>query len=524
MTQMLGVEKEALRVIMKYLGSGFGGKTGAWTHCCLAAVAARDLNRPVKLVITRKQAFEAAGHRPRTEQRLRLGATRNGRMLSLQQDYSNTTSMLDAFVENCGEATPYLYSTPNLAISSGVTKRNVGAPTWMRGPGAVPGLFALESAMDEMAVKLRMDPIAFRKANEPKVDEGLNVPFSSRHLTECMDVGAEKFGWSQRTPQAGSMKRGGVTLGWGMAACSWIAARFGATASVEFRADGTARVACGTQDIGTGTYTVLAQIVSEHLGIPLERVEVAIGDTSLPPGPLSGGSTVTASVIPAVSRAMADATGMLTATAPRTNDVRFQRAKPTDVVFTRGRLHLKDEAPESGMFFGDVLTQANQSSVRGQGRSESTFSAEKPKFSMHCFGAQFAEVTWQPEIARLRVSRIVTVVDAGRIINPKAARNQIEGAVVMGVGMALFEETKYDARKGEPINSNLADYLVPTNADAPTIDVHFLDYPDFELNELGAKGVGEIGLAGVAPAIANAVYHATGVRVRELPICIEDLV
>ncbi len=523
MSQMLGVEKENLRVIMKYLGSGFGGKTGAWTHCCLAAVAARDLNRPVKLVINRKQAFEAAGHRPRTEQRLRLGATNDGKLLSVQHDYANTTSMLDTFVENCGEATPYLYSTPNLEISSGVTKRTVGAPTWMRGPGAVPGLFALESAMDEMAIKLRIDPIAFRQANEPKLDESLGVPFSSRHLIECMNVGAEKFGWSKRAPEVGSMKRAGITVGWGMAACSWMAARFGATASVEFRPDGTARVACGTQDIGTGTYTVLAQIVSEHLGIPLERVEVAIGDTSLPPGPLSGGSTVTASLVPAVYRAMADATGMLTATAPRSSNAHFQRAKLAEIAFTRGRVHLKDQPPENGMFFGDVLTDANQSSVRGQGRSESTFTADKPKSSMHCFGAHFAEVTWQPEIARLRVNRIVTVVDAGRIINPKTARNQIEGAVVMGVGMALFEETSYDPRKGEPINSNLADYIVPTHADAPAIDVHFLDYPDFDLNELGAKGVGEIGLAGVAPAIANAVYHAAGVRIRELPIRIEDL-
>ncbi len=341
--------------------------------------------------------------------------------------------------------------------------------------------------MDEMAIKLRMDPIAFRKANEPKIDESLDIPFSSRHLTECMDVGAEKFGWFRRTPQVGSMKRDGLTLGWGMAACSWIAARFGATASVEFRANGTARVACGTQDIGTGTYTVLAQLVSECLGIPLERVEVAIGDTSLPPGPLSGGSTVTASLVPAVYRAMADASGRLTATAPRTSDARFQRAKPTEVVFTKGRVHLKDQTPESGMFFEDVLTQANQSSIRGQGRSESTFTADKPKFSMHCFGAQFAEVTWQPEITRLRVSRVVTVVDAGRIINPKAARNQIEGAVVMGVGMALFEETHYDAHRGQPINSNLADYIVPTNADAPEIDVHFLGYPDFELKSLEQK-------------------------------------
>ena len=496
---------------------------GKQAHGHTVAWLPRDLNRPVKLVISRKQAFEAAGHRPRTEQRLRLGATSDGKLLSVQHDYANTTSMLDMFVENCGEATPYLYSTPNLGVSSGVTRRTVGAPTWMRGPGAVPGLFALESAMDEMAIKLRMDPIDYRKVNEPKLDESLGIPFSSRHLTECMEIGAEKFGWSKRLSDVGSMKQDGITLGWGMAACSWMAARFGATASVEFRADGTARVACGTQDIGTGTYTVLAQIVSEHLGIPLERVEVVIGDTSLPPGPLSGGSTVTASLVPAVYRAMADATAMLTATAPRITNAPFQKAKPAEITFTRGRVHLRDQPPERGVLFGDVLTDANQSSVRGQGRSESTFTADKPKSSMHCFGAQFAEVTWQPAIARLRVRRIVTVVDSGKIINPKAARNQIEGAVVMGVGMALFEETSYDPRTGEPINSNLADYIVPTNADAPAIDVHFLDYPDFDLNELGAKGVGEVGLAGVAPAIANAVYHATGVRIRQLPIRIEDL-
>ena len=302
MAQMLGVPQENVRVISRFLGSGFGGKLWPWTHCMIAASAARNLNRPVKLVLTRDMMFQNVGHRPRTQQRIRLGATPDGKLVSLMHDSLNHTSILDDYSEGCSEATAYSYSTPNLRAASGLVRRNVGTPTSMRGPGAVPGLFALESAMDELAIKLNMDPLKLRLLNEPQKDEGLNLPFSSRHMVECLNVGAEKFGWSRRTPQVGSMKKDGLILGWGVAGCSWIAERMGSEASVDLHDDGTARVSCATQDIGTGTYTVLSQIVSEKTGIPHDKIEVVLGDTDLPPGPISGGSWATASVIPPCSK------------------------------------------------------------------------------------------------------------------------------------------------------------------------------------------------------------------------------
>jgi xanthine dehydrogenase YagR molybdenum-binding subunit len=524
MAQMLGVQPEQVEVISRFLGSGFGGKLWPWSHSFLAAASARNLNRPVKLVINREMMFQNVGHRPRTQQRIRLSATADGKLTSLQQDYVNHTSILDDYDEGCGESTVYLYSSPNLLVRSGMARRNVGTPTSMRGPGAVPGLFALESAMDELALKLKIDPMELRLRNEPQMDESLNIPFSSRHLKECLTLGAEKFGWSGRNPEIGSMKSNGAALGWGVAACSWLAARVPSEATVELRQDGSARVACGTQDIGTGTYTILAQLVSDETGIPLEKVEVVLGDTALPPGPISGGSWVTASVIPSVLEASQKAVRSVLAIATKTNGSPFKGKKPSDISFRNGRVYSGDGEAPAGVPFSELLRIANINRVSGSAQSGGTFlSPEKPQFSFHSYGAHFIEVTWQPQIARLRVSRVVTVIDAGRILNPKAARNQIEGAIVMGVGMALFEHTMYDSRSGAPINNNLADYIVPVNADAPTIDVTFLDYPDTKLNPLGARGVGEIGLAGAAAAITNAIYHATGVRVRDLPVHIEDL-
>jgi xanthine dehydrogenase YagR molybdenum-binding subunit len=469
--------------------------------------------------------FQGVGHRPRTQQRMRLGATADGKLVSLQQDYLNHTSILDEYGEGCGEATPYLYSTPNLKVTSGMVPLNVGTPTAMRGPGAVPGLFALESAMDELAIKLKVDPLELRLRNEPAKDESNGLPFSSRHLVECFKLGAAKFGWSQRTPEIGSMKKDGLILGWGVAACSWGAGRFAAEATVDLKNDGTARVSCGTQDIGTGTYTILAQVLSEKTGISIDKIEVVLGDSALPEGPISGGSLVTSSVIPAISQAAQRAMQSAVTMATSGDSAPFAGKKPEELAFTHGRLHLKDKAPETGVDFAEVLKRANVNAASGSGKSGEYFGGpeSEQKYSVHSFGAQFTEITWQPEIARLRVSRVVTVIDSGRILNLRPARNQVEGAVVMGVGMALLEETKYDPRNGAPINSNLADYMVATNADAPSIDVTFVDYPDKIVNEFGARGVGEIGLAGVAPAIAAAVYHATGVRVRELPVRIEHL-
>ena len=523
LAQMLGVPNENVRVISRFLGSGFGGKLWPWPHSVLTAAASRNLGRPVKLVVTRDMMFQNVGHRPRTQQRVRLGTTHEGKLVSLMQDSLNHTSILDDYSEGCSEATPYSYSTPNLRATSGLVRRNVGTPTSMRGPGAVPGLFATESAMDELAVKLNIDPVKLRLMNEPEKDEGLNLPFSSRHFVECLNTGAEKFGWSKRTPAVGSMKKDGLTLGWGVAGCSWIAERMGAEAAVVLRDDGTVRVSSATQDIGTGTYTVLSQIVSETLGIPHDRIEVVLGDTNLPAGPISGGSWATASVIPAVLDAIANAQKMILTAVASAKDTPLSKQKPDDLTLANGRIVPKNGPASAGVPFEEILKSNNMRAISAQGKSEGTFGDPNRKFSTHSFGAQFAEVTWEPETARLRVSRIVTVIDAGRILNPKPARNQIEGAVVMGVGMALFEETTYDPRYGVPINNNLADYVVATNADSPEIDVTFLDYPDLVLNKLGARGVGEIGLAGVAAAIASATYHATGVRVRDLPIRIEDL-
>jgi len=523
LAQMFGLPKENVRVIARFLGSGFGGKLYPWTHVSLAAAAARQLGKPVKLVVSRKMMFQAVGHRARTQQRIRLGATREGKLLSLQHDYIYHMSMIDNYHEDCGEATPFHYSVPNLRVTFGRARRNIGATADMRGPGAVPGLYATESALNEMADRLKIDPVRFRLLNEPKIDESLNLPFSSRHYVECLNLGAEKFGWSKRNPVVGSMKRDGLTLGWGMAGATWVAGRFAAEANMQLRDDGTVRIACATQDIGTGTYTILAQLASEKTGVPVNKIEVDLGDSALPDGPISGGSLATSSVIPAVFKAADQAITSLLIVAVATPGSPFLGHKPEDLALEGGRIFVKAEGVAKGVAFGDVLRRANVRLVTGSGSSEQTAFVPNPKFSMHSFGCHFVEVTWQPEIARLRVSRVVTVMDAGRILNPLTGRNQIQGAVVMGIGMALFEHTTYDPQSGAPINSNLADYMMTVNADAPPIDVHFLDYPDKEINELGARGIGEIGLAGVAAAITEAVHHATGVSVRELPVKIEDL-
>jgi len=522
--QVLGLPREQVRVVSKFLGSGFGGKLWPWTHCYLAAEAARQLQKPVKLVVSRKMMFQTVGHRPRTVQRVRVGATPSGKLLSLQHDWVNHVGMLDDYKEDCGESTALQYSVPNLRVTSATARRNVGAPTSMRGPGRVPGLYATESALNELAFQLKIDPVQLRILNEPKIDEGQNLPFSSRHLLECFQLGAEKFGWSKRDPGVGSMKRDGLTLGWGMAGASWTATRFAADANVELRDDGTARVACCTQDIGTGTYTVLAQITADKTGVPVNQVEVALGDSRLPKGPISGGSMATSSVVPAVIKAADNAIAALLNVATTTPGSPFEKRKPEELAFEGGRVVVKADGDAAhGVPFADLLKRAALRLVSGDGKSQATAGEVNSKFSLNSFGAQFVEITWQPEIARLRVSRVVTVMDAGRIINTLAGRNQIEGGVVWGIGMALMEHTSYDSRNGAPINSNYADYLVPVNLDVPRLEVHFLDYPDKEVNPLGARGIGEIGLAGVAAAITDAVHHATGVRVRELPVRIENL-
>ncbi len=337
-------------------------------------------------------------------------------------------------------------------------------------------------------------------------------------------MGAKKFGWEQRTAGIGSMRRDGKILGWGLAGASWVALRLPCTASVELCANGRVCVRCGTQDIGTGTYTVFAQVLHEKTGIPLDRIDVILGDSSLPDGPMSGGSMVTGSVLNAIANASNNVMTKMLALAANTAGSPVQGADVKTLAFTGGQIHKINASVSEGAHFSDVLAMAKLSGLSAEGKTQPSWEDPKSKgVSLHSYGCQFVEVEWEPEIARLRVSRVITVIDGGRIINRRAATNQIMGAVVMGVGMGLLEETRYDQRTGQPINGSMADYLMATCADSPHIDVTFLDYPDPGMGEYGARGIGEIGLAGVAPAITAAVYHATGVRVRELPVRIEDL-
>ena len=524
LVQMLGLAPEHVRVVTEFLGSGFGGKLWPWTHSILAAAAAHALRRPIKLEISRKMAFETAGHRTNTQQRIRLSAGRDGKLNALMQDFLYHLPREDGSKENCGEATGYLYSTENLRVTSASAKRDIAPNTSMRGPGAVPGLFAIESAMDELALALDMDPVQLRLVNEPLIDESAGVPFSTRHMKECLTQGAERFGLDQRDKTIGAMRDGDEILGWGVACASWMAQRIAAEASVQITREGRARVRSATQDLGTGTYTVIAQMVSHATSLPVSHIDVVIGDTALPPGPMSGGSMATGSLVPAVLQAGKKAVDQLIdlAIAPASGCALAGKQKEA-VEARNGALYLKGtDGP--GVRFEALLEAASLAHVQAEGKSDaSAKDKDADKQAIHSYGAHFVEIGWQPEEARLRVRRVVTIIDAGKIINPKTGRNQIEGAIVMGVGMALLEETQYDPQNGAPINSNLADYLVATHADSPEMDVVFLDYPDLALNEVGARGIGEIGLAGIAAAITAAVHHATGVRVRDLPVSIEDL-
>jgi xanthine dehydrogenase YagR molybdenum-binding subunit len=541
LSNWMGVPRENVRVISRFIGSGFGSKLFAWPHSGLAAVAARKLGRPVKLSVDRRGMFAAVGHRPRTQQRIRLGATQDGKLVAIRHDYLSATSINEDRPERCGEQTPFLYSCANLETSSATVRRNVGAPCPMRGPGAVPGIFALESAMDELAWKLKMNPVELRLKNDAKIDEGLNLPFSSRHLAECFTTGAEKIGWKRWKPEIGGLKREGKIVGLGMAAASWSSSRERCNASVELCANGRVCVRCATQDIGTGTYTVFAEVVYQKTGVPFDRIDVFLGDSSLPDGPTSGGSRATSALLPAALYAVNGAMDKLLAVATATAGSPFYGMNASELMVADGRVHAKQaqaaaahvagvayrpsgNPPASGVPFAEILKLAKMDGITGTGTTIPTSQTERDKgYSQHSFGAQFVEVEWEPEIARLRVAKIVGVFDCGRIINRETAENQMLGAGVMGVGMALLEETIYDQRTAQPINGSFADYLVPTCADLPEQEVVFLDYRDPIVNEFGARGVGEIGLAGIAPAIASAVYHATGVRVRELPIRIEDL-
>lgn len=514
-----GIDPAQVRVICPFVGGGFGCKGNTWPPVTLAAMAAKMTGRPVKLVLTRAQMFTSNGYRPRTVQKIRAAAETDGALQSLRHDGFNLTSqaMLGEFSEPVALASEFLYACPNVAVSHKVVATNMSLPTYMRAPGEASGMFALESAIDELAATVRMDPLAFRMRNYAENDAHEGKPYASKALMACYTQGARAFGWEGRAAGTRATRDGNVLVGWGMATATYPTNRQSAAARVRIGADGSVLVQSGTQDLGTGTYTVMSQVAADALGVPVSRIRFELGDSALPHAPVSGGSSTVPSVAPAVAAACAAAAGKLRDMA---------RADPQlgwgDV--DASSLQVQDGAvigPDRRIGIAALLARHGQSSVEAV--AESGPGDEKKRFSLHAFGAHFVEVRVDAELGEIRVARYVGAFDIGRTLNAKTARSQLIGGITYGIGMALLEETHVDGETGRIVNANIAEYLVPVHADVPAIETILVENQESRSNPLGVKGAGELPMVGVAAAIANAVYHATGVRVRKVPIRIEDV-
>lgn len=519
MAAVLGLAADKVRIVAPFVGGAFGSKGFTWQHDLLAAVAAKAVGRPVKLALTRPQMATLAGHRPETVQALALGAAKGGGLTAVRHATTSTTSPVADFVEPCGTLTKHLYACPSVAVSHRVVRLNRSSPVFMRAPGELPGTFALESAMDELAEKLGLDPVGLRLTNHADRDEEKDLPWSSKHLKECYRRGAERFGWAKRAPKPRATRDGKWLVGSGMATAAYPGVRGAARATVRLRSDGTAVAASAGHEIGNGAYTVLAQVAADVLGLPAAKVRFDLGDSALTVAPAAGASQTTATVGTAVVNAAREVTAKLAglATADRASPL-FGVAADR-VALRDGKLVSTADGTKAEPIAA-VLRRAGRDEIEAEGSSAPP---KDPKFAVMSFGAHFVEVRVDPEFGTVRVARVVGVFDPGRVLNPKAARSQIVGGVVMGLGAALLEQTVYDPRTGRPATADLADYLVPVNADVPPIDVSFIDEPDYRFNPTGGRGLGELGITGIAAAVANAVYHATGTRVRRLPITCDRL-
>lgn len=521
LAKTFGLPPETVRVVSHFLGGGFGCKGSTWSHVALSAMAARQVGRPVKLVLTRQQMFGPVGFRPRTEQKVQLGAGKDGALTAVGHDSHSQTSSFDEFVEPTAAATRILYSSPNSETSHRVVRLDAGTPTFMRAPGEASGTFAIESAMDELAYALNMDPIALRLKNYAEADPESGKPWSSKSLRACYQTGSEKFGWAKRNPVPRSMKtEDGKLIGWGMATATYPVRRSPSSALARILPDGTAYVQAGTQDLGTGTYTVMTQTAADALGLPPSKVRFELGDTLMPETPVSGGSQTAASTGSAVLQAGQAARSQAIQLAIADTSSPLHGLMESDIDVQDGRLVSKSD-PAKGETYAELLTRQKLPMV--EAKTKSAPGEEKDKYAMHSFGAIFAEVQVDPDFGEVRVTRLVGAYGVGNILNAKTARSQLIGGVVYGLGMALLEQTVADTRTGRVVNPDLAEYHVPVNADVPDIDITFVEEHDPYVNPLGVKGIGEIGITGVCAALANAVYHATGQRVRDLPITLDKV-
>ena len=516
----LGVPPDNVRVLSPFVGGAFGSAGRTWPHQMLAAFAARQMRRPVKLVLTRKQMYSGIGYRPTSRQRLAIGADRSGRITATVHEGHTEAARYQLYEEGLMGLPRFVYSSPNMRSTYRVVRMDVNMPTYTRGPGESSGAFALESAMDDLAHQLGMDPIELRLRNEPTIDQETGKPFSTRRLVDCLNQGAASFGWSQRNPVPRSVRDGDELIGMGVAGAAYHTVRNECEVLARVNADGTADVQTGTSDMGPGTYTSMTQVAADALGIPMQRIRFALGDSRLPKAPAHSGSRTMASVGSGVLTASNMLRDRFIRTAVVDPGSPLNGARPDGVSVSEGRMFRTDD-PARGETYQDLLRRRNLPSLD----SQQTWSPDDAasRFTLYAYGAVFAEVAVDERLGTVRIRRIFGCYDAGRIVNPRLSHSQALGGMVWGIGMALLEGSLVDHRDGQVVNANMSDYLVPSNADVPVLDAAFVTADDTIADPIGVKGLGEVVIVGVPAAIANAVFNATGKRVTDLPITIEKL-
>jgi xanthine dehydrogenase YagR molybdenum-binding subunit len=518
---VLGISPDKINVVSQFLGGGFGGKAYVWPHTLMAALAAKVLQRPVRVQLTRAQMYSMAGHQPATIQTIALGAGEDGKLAAIRHESISPTPVFDNYIEYAAMCSRSLWAASGgISTNHKVVHVNRNTPTAMRSPHEALGHFALESAMDELAYATGVDPVALRLLNDTEIDPHSGRPFSTRAMRKCLTEGAARFGWERRTPEPGSMRDGRYLIGQGMAGAIYTHWRWPARARITLNGDGSALVEAGMHDLGTGTYTVMQQVAADALGLAPEKVTVRLGDTRLPASHAAIGSATMANAGASVMLAAKAARDRAIELALSGQDAPFAGAVADDVLVTDGVLVVA--GTNLNTTYAELLARIGLSMLVADGDYDPVEEAQGPK-AVFSFAAVFAEVRVDPDLGLVRLNRFVGAYDAGRIINPKTARSQAIGGIIWGVGQALLEQSETDPVLGRFLNRNYSGYLVPTNADIPDLEVLFVGEFDEEASPLGAKGLGELTAVSVAPAIANAVYHATGKRVRDLPISVEKL-
>ncbi|MDQ6755375.1 MAG: xanthine dehydrogenase family protein molybdopterin-binding subunit [Bacteroidota bacterium] len=522
--RVFGIPEKNVHVISKFVGGAFGSAGSTWPHSIAAAIAAKQVGRPVKVSLTRDQMFMMVGYRPKAIQKIGMGATKDGKLVGITHEADAMTASYAEFREGIVNTTRSLYACPNVTTRYKVYPLDVSLPTYMRGPGETTGMYALECAIDEMAYALNLDPLEFRLLNYSETDpEHNNRPHSSKFLKEAYQLGAEAIGWKDRNPQLRSMKEGDWQVGYGMGSGVFGAGRGGAKVGVKFLADGTLILQSSVTDMGPGTSTAMTKLASETFGIAASKIKFEMGDSDLPPGPGQFGSQTTSALGTAVSNASESWRKKLAGIAKGLSffhTEKIHEADLKDFVFENGNMILSAE-PSKKLSYADVLKYASVPQIE---LLEDSQRLVQDKYTSYAYAVHFVKVLVHPATGVVRFSKIVSCVDGGKIVSPKTARSQVIGGVVSGIGMALTEEGIIDHRYGRWVNNNFADYHVPVNADVPHIEVLFVNKPDPILNPMGSKGIGEVTMVGFPAAVANAVFHATGKRVRELPITLDKLI